>query len=109
MPGDIDGGEWLHEIREHYGSADVTPFDVACEILLGQQLPTGARESIVRRGLKVGDELMSNTTDADVEDAVEELISFGFLEQVFSAGCTHASHGPFVMSCEERVLELRLP
>lgn len=97
----IVGIEWLAEIREHYGTADVTPFVVAAEILLGATDPAEAALAINRRGRRVGDDVMATTTAADVADAIEELISLGFLESVFAAP-TSAPGAP--ADCEEHVL-----
>lgn len=103
---DIERSEWLDAIRRHYGSADVTPWDAAAEILLGQTDADSMARSINRRGRKIGDDVMATTTAADCADAVEELISFGFLESVFSAGSSVPGES---LDCEEHVLELRMP
>lgn len=99
----IDGAEWLDAIHAHYGRMMVTPLYAAAEILLGKNDPAEAARSIKRRGRKVGDDVMATTTEADVADAVEELISFGFLETVFVA-CS-----PEHDDREEHILELRMP
>lgn len=103
---DIDRIEWLDAIHAHYDRTMVTPVHAAAEILLGQSDPDSMARSINRRGRKVGDDAMAATTAADVAEAVEELISFGFLETVFSAG---SSVPGALLDCEEHVLELRLP
>ncbi|SRX93233.1 hypothetical protein MSP7336_01469 [Mycobacterium shimoidei] len=101
----FDRSEWLAAIIAHYGGAMVTPVDAATEILLGKTDADSMAESINRRGRKVGDDVMATTTAADCADAVEELISLGFLESVFSADCPSCAES----DCNEHVLELRLP
>jgi hypothetical protein len=104
---EIDRSEWLDAIHAHYDRMMVTPVHAAAEILLGQTDADSMARSINRRGRKVGDVVMATTTAADCADAVEELISFGFLvERVFSAG---SSVPGAPLNCEEHVLELRMP
>lgn len=98
--------EWLDALHQHYGRVMITPVHVAAEILLGNTDPAEVARSINRRGRKAGDDEMATTTEADVADAVEELISLGYLETVFSS----ASSVPGAAEDrEEHVLELRLP
>lgn len=99
----IDRIEWLDIIHTHYDRQPVTPLYVAAELLLGRTDPTEVARSINRRGRKVGDPVMVSTTPACVSGALEELISLGFLESVFSAA------SPVSDDAEEHVLELRLP
>jgi len=107
---EIDKMEWLDAIHAHYGRKMVTPVHAAAEILLALlevRLDHNAMaRSINRRGRKAGDDVMATTTAADCADAVEELITFGFLETVFVASSPHQD-APFGL--EEHVLELRLP
>lgn len=100
----MDIGEWLEELYAFYG-VTATPVVVAAEILLGLTDPVEVARSINRRGLSVGDDVMMSTTPADVADAVEELIGFGFLVAEFSASCAHVSHA----YCDEQVLRFALP
>lgn len=102
----INGIEWLDAIREHYGTADVTPFDVAAEFLLGVTDADSMAASINARGRKIGDDVMATTTAADCADAVEELIEIGFLESVFSMA---SSMPGMPVGTEEHVLQLRMP
>jgi hypothetical protein len=103
---EINGGEWLGAIIAHYNGQIVTPVHVAAEFLLGATDGDEMARSINSRGREVGDDVMATTTAADCADAVEELISLGFLEPVFAA----ASSVPGApLDCEEHVLELRLP
>lgn len=103
---DIDRIEWLDAIHAHYDRTMVTPVHAAAEILLGLTDPDTMARSINRRGRKVGDDVMATTTAADCADAVDELISLGFLESVFSAS---SSVPGAPLDCEEHVLELRYP
>ena len=80
MPEDIDRIEWLDAIHAHYDRMMVTPVHAAAEILLGQTDADDMARSINLRGHEVGDDVMATTTPAAVADAVEELISLGFLE-----------------------------
>lgn len=103
---EIDNVEWLAAILAHYDRMMGTPVYVAAELLLGLTDADSMARSINRRGREVGDDVMATTTAADCADAFEELISFGFLESVFSA----ASSVPGApLDCEEHVLELRIP
>lgn len=102
----IDQGEWLDAIHAHYNREMTTPVHAAAELLLGKDDPEEMARSISRRGRKVGDDVMATTTAADCADAVEELISLGFLESVFAA----ASSKPGVpLDTDEHVLALRMP
>jgi hypothetical protein len=103
---DIDGVEWLDAIHAHYDRTMVTPVYVAAEFLLGLTDADDMARSINCRGRETGDVLMARTTAADCADAVDELISLGFLESVFSAG---SSVPGAPLDCEEHVLELRYP
>lgn len=103
---EIDRTEWLDAIHGHYGRVMITPVHAASEILLGVTDAERMARSINRRGRKVGDDVMSTTTATDCSDAVEELISFGFLETVFVASSS-SQDKPF--GWEEHVLELRIP
>lgn len=102
----IDRIEWLDAIYQTYGGEMVTPVHAAAEILLGQTDAELMARSISHRGRKVGDDVMATTTAADCADAVEELISLGFLVSVFSAPSSLPGEPA---DCEEHVLELRLP
>lgn len=99
----VSGADWLDEIHRHYDRQMITPVYAAAEILLGQTDPEGMAAAINRRGCRVGDNVMATTTAADCADAVQELISLGFLAEVFSAP------SPADDQAEEAVLELRLP
>lgn len=103
---EIDRIEWLEAIYAHYDGTMVTPVHTAAEILLGTTDPDNMARSINRRGREVGDAIMAATTPADCAEAVEELISLGFLESVFAAASSvpGAPH-----DCEEHVLGLRYP
>ena len=95
-----NGAEWLDAIHRHYDRTGTMPLQVACELLVDKQDAARVAASIVRRGKKVGDDLMANATEPDVADAMQELIGIGFLGSVLVTD--HPSG-------EEHVLELRYP
>lgn len=99
----MNGADWLDEIHRRYGRTMVTPVYVAAEVLLGRTDPDEVARSIRSRGRSVGDEVMAATSAADVADAVEELISFGFLADVFAAS------SPLSDEHTEHVFGLRMP
>ena len=104
---EFDSTEWLDATHAHYDglmpdaeSAELfgweelshlpTPVVAAAELLLGVTDADSMAFRINRRGRFSGDDLMAATTPEDCADAVDELISLGFLVDEFSLDGEHS-------------------
>lgn len=82
---EINAADWLTAVDAHRETID-TDLLVAVAVANGETSVDGLEQETV-------------------DETIEELIGYGFLESVFSASCS----GGCVGDCEEHVLELRLP
>lgn len=80
----VDTGEWLLAVDAHPETIDI--------------------DLVVAVAIANGETTVDGMNQADVDDCIEELIGHGFLADVLKIDCLE--HGD---SCEEHVLELRLP
>lgn len=84
---EINAADWLTAVDAHRETID-TDLLVAVAVANGETSVDGLEQETV-------------------DDSIEELIGYGFLESVFSAGCADADCD--ADECIEYVLELRMP
>ncbi|MGV0811736.1 hypothetical protein ABQF34_07205 [Mycolicibacterium boenickei] len=108
-------GEWLQAVYEHYLGAAPEAIDVELPLAVAAELQLSGNTdradvaaAIRRRAGRVGNTGLLATQPNHVDLALGSLMDAGFLVEVFRAACPQ-DHDHNAETCEERVLEFRLP